>query len=347
MMNSNKDEALRCIAIAKEAISSGKRQCAVKFIAIARRLDPNLGVDDLLAAADNPESAFFSDYNDKKDVGSDENDADSARIIYSEEQVQLIKKIQRCRDYYEILGLEKSCSMEDMRRAYRKMSLKVHPDKNKTPGSEDAFKKVSKAFKCLSDDDSRRQYDRTGWVEEFEHSQQYNVSRRRRRRRTTEPDLFDDDLDADEMFKAFFGQSDMFQASRVYRTRTRTRTRAGNQQWDDFGRVGLNLMLLLQLLPILLILLLAYLPFSEPDYSLQKNYFYQFPKITEKHGVDFFVKSPEFDLNFPLGSPSRANIENSVIRDYGRYCHIELQRRRWRSNLPTPHCDKLQSFGVA
>ena len=97
--------------------------------------------------------------------------------------------------------------------------------------------------------------------------------------------------------------------------------------------------------------MLAYLPFSEPEYSLQKNYTYQFRKETEKHGVEYFVRSSEFDHKYPMGSPGRENIEVSVIRDYknmlGRYCHIELQRRQWNRNYPTPHCDRLQEFGVA
>ncbi|CAI9776799.1 unnamed protein product [Fraxinus pennsylvanica] len=226
---------------------------------------------------------------------------------YTEEHIQLIRQIKTKKDYYAVLGVEKSCSVEDIRKAYRKLSLKVHPDKNKAPASEEAFKKVSKAFKCLSDDDSRRQYDHTGLVDEFEHNQQYNVSRRRRR---TENDLFADEFDPDEIFRAFFGQHDVFRNSHVYRTRT---ANAGGHQREDLGSNGHNLMLLLQLLPFLIIILLAYLHFSEPEYSLQRNYSYQFKKTTEKHGLEFFVKSPEFDKNYPHGSPGRDVIENNKV----------------------------------
>ncbi|KAL6953953.1 hypothetical protein U1Q18_042910 [Sarracenia purpurea var. burkii] len=353
-MDSNKDEALRCKGIATAAIASGNKQRALKFIGIARRLDHNLSLDDLLAACENLDSDSPAPYpSNGEHVDSAKNERGSAEVDddsvgdrnYTEEHVQLIMQIKRSKDYYDILGLEKSCSVEEIRKAYRKLSLKVHPDKNKAPGSEEAFKKVSKAFKCLSNGDSRAQYDQTGLVEEFEYNQQYNVPRRRRRR--TGHDIFDDDFDPNEIFRSFFGQTNVFREAHVYRTRG-----TGNHQHrEDLGAAGPNLMVLLQLLPFLLIILLAYLPFSEPDYSLQKNYSYQFPKITEKHGVEFYVKSPDFDQNFPLGSHARYNIENSVIRDYknmlGRYCHIELQRRQWSRNLPTPHCDRLQNFGVA
>lgn len=109
-------------------------------------------------------------------------------------------------------------------------------------------------------------------------------------------------------------------------------------------------MLLIQLLPFLIIVLLAYLPFSEPEYSLHKHYSYHIAKTTEQHGVQFFVKSQSFDANYPPGSEAREAIEESVIRDYRsmlrRYCQVEMQRQSWNRNLPAPHCDKLQKFAV-
>lgn len=106
-------------------------------------------------------------------VAANVDEGSTGECNYTEEKLQLIMKIKRSKDYYEILGLEKSCSVEEIRKAYRKLSLKVHPDKNKAPGSEEAFKKVSKAFKCLSNDDSRTKYDQAGLVEEFECNQQH------------------------------------------------------------------------------------------------------------------------------------------------------------------------------
>ncbi|KAG2727065.1 hypothetical protein I3760_01G143200 [Carya illinoinensis] len=347
-MDGNKDEALRCVRIAEEAIASGNKERALKFIKIAQRLDHNLQADELVAACEKLDSKSSVSSINGEFVSGSKNEPGPLKSggglngerNCTEEHVKLVRQIKRNKDYYDILGVEKNCSVEEIRRAYRKLSLKVHPDKNKAPGSEEAFKKVSKAFKCLSDDDSRRQYDQTGLVEEFEHNQQHNVRRRRRR---TGNDIFDDDIDADEIFRAFFGQGDMFRASRVYRTRG-----MNNHQREDVHR-GPSFIVLLQLLPFLIIFLLAYLPFSEPDYSLHKNHSYQIPKMTENYGVEFYVKSSVFEKNYPLGSQARANIEDNVIKDYKnmlwRYCHIELQRRQWNKNLPTPHCDKLHNLG--
>lgn len=350
-MDGNKDEALRCVRIAEEAIASGNKERALKFIKIATRLNHDLRADELLAACQKLDSGFPVSSSDENFVTDRKNEPGPAKSEgglngerrYTEEHVKLISQIKRTRDYYDILGIEKNCSVEEVRKAYRKLSLKVHPDKNKAPGSEEAFKKVCKAFKCLSDGDSRRQYDQMGLVEDFEHNQQYNVRRRRSR---TAHDLFDDDFDPDEIFRTFFGQGDMFRASRVYRTRE-----MGGYQREDFRGGGPNLLILLQLVPFLIIFLLAYLPFSEPYYSLHKNYSYQIPQTTEKHGLEFYVKSLAFEKNYPLGSPARAKIEDNVIKDYKtmlwRYCQLELQRRQWNRNLPTPNCNKLHNAGFA
>lgn len=345
IMDGNKDEALKCVGIAKEAIASGNKERALKFIGIAQRLNHHLCVDDLLASCENLDSANpgpSSNHAATNPVNAKQVEGTNGDSNYTEEHVQLVRKLRRNTDYYEILGVGKTCSVEEIRRAYRKLSLKVHPDKNKAPGSEEAFKKVSKAFKCLSDETSRRQYDQTGLADGDEYNQQYNVRRRRRR---TGQSMFEDEFDADEIFRSFFGQSDMFHTARVYRTRQA----AGGQPREDTGGTGPNLMLLLQLLPFLLIILLACLPFSEPEYALQRNYTYQFPKMTKEYGVEFYVRSSDFDQKYPLGTPARANVENSVIRDYKnmlwRYCHVEVQRRSWSRNLPTPHCDKLESLG--
>jgi len=66
------------------------------------------------------------------------------------------------RDYYEILGLSKDASVEDIKKTYRKLALKYHPDRNKDPGAEEKFKEISEAYAVLSDTEKRAQYDRFG-----------------------------------------------------------------------------------------------------------------------------------------------------------------------------------------
>lgn len=66
------------------------------------------------------------------------------------------------RDYYEVLGVSKDASKDDLKRAYRELALKYHPDRNKSPGAEEKFKQLSEAYAVLSDDEKRAQYDRFG-----------------------------------------------------------------------------------------------------------------------------------------------------------------------------------------
>jgi molecular chaperone DnaJ len=67
------------------------------------------------------------------------------------------------RDYYEILGVSKSASADEIKKAYRKVAMQFHPDRN--PGdkaSEEKFKEAAEAYEILSDQDKRAQYDRFG-----------------------------------------------------------------------------------------------------------------------------------------------------------------------------------------
>lgn len=66
------------------------------------------------------------------------------------------------RDYYEILGVTKEASESDIKKSYRKLAMKYHPDKNKEKDAEEKFKEISEAYGVLSDKEKREQYDRFG-----------------------------------------------------------------------------------------------------------------------------------------------------------------------------------------
>lgn len=54
-----------------------------------------------------------------------------------------VRRIKRCKDYYEVLGVSKDSNDEELKKAYRKLALKFHPDKNHAPGATEAFKSNS------------------------------------------------------------------------------------------------------------------------------------------------------------------------------------------------------------
>ena len=67
------------------------------------------------------------------------------------------------RDYYEVLGLQKGASEDEIKKAFRKMAMKYHPDRN--PGDKEAeekFKEINEAYSVLSDPDKKNKYDRFG-----------------------------------------------------------------------------------------------------------------------------------------------------------------------------------------
>ncbi|MCB1839001.1 MAG: DnaJ domain-containing protein, partial [Alphaproteobacteria bacterium] len=64
------------------------------------------------------------------------------------------------KDFYKILGVEKDASSEDIKKAYRKLAMQHHPDRNKdNPKAEEKFKEVNQAYDVLKDEQKRAAYD--------------------------------------------------------------------------------------------------------------------------------------------------------------------------------------------
>ncbi len=77
-----------------------------------------------------------------------------------EEIVTVSKK-----DCYELLGVSRSASQDEIKKAYRKLAIKYHPDKNQgDKASEEKFKEVTDAYSVLSNEEQRQKYDQFGWA---------------------------------------------------------------------------------------------------------------------------------------------------------------------------------------
>ena len=68
-----------------------------------------------------------------------------SELGYTLEQASLVQRICNCRDSAEVLGVSWSCSKDDVLKAYKKLAVLLHPDKNLAPGSDEAFKVISQA----------------------------------------------------------------------------------------------------------------------------------------------------------------------------------------------------------
>ncbi|MFA5077612.1 MAG: molecular chaperone DnaJ [Candidatus Micrarchaeia archaeon] len=66
------------------------------------------------------------------------------------------------RDYYEVLGVSRGAGRDEIKKAYRELALKYHPDRNKGAGAEEKFKEISEAYAVLANDEKREQYDQLG-----------------------------------------------------------------------------------------------------------------------------------------------------------------------------------------
>lgn len=71
--------------------------------------------------------------------------------------------------YYKLLGVDKNASKQEIKKAFRKLAVQYHPDKNNSPDAEDKFRKIAEAYEILSDDDKRRQYDLSGGSGQHNH----------------------------------------------------------------------------------------------------------------------------------------------------------------------------------
>ena len=109
------------------------------------------------------------------------------------------------KDYYKILGVEKGAGEEEVKKAYRKMALKFHPDKNKEPDAEEKFKEIAEAYEVLSDADKRAAFDRYG---------EEGLSKGGRGRDRAGPTFSRSHsyatMDPFDLFRTFFGSGDPF-----------------------------------------------------------------------------------------------------------------------------------------
>jgi molecular chaperone DnaJ len=108
--------------------------------------------------------------------------------------------VENKRDYYEILGVERGVSQDEIKRAFRKLAFKYHPDRNKEPDAEEKFKEISEAYAVLSDSEKRQQYDAFGHAGVSGRWSTEDIFRSRNFR-----DIFSEFGFGDDLFSRIFG----------------------------------------------------------------------------------------------------------------------------------------------
>lgn len=260
-----------------------------------------------------------------------------------------VKQILNCKDFYEVLGVSTNCTSSELKKAYRKLSLKFHPDKNKSPGADEAFKYIARAYQTLSDPKLKREYDLGGGDEtNFGNSSNNNNSSRRRNggmgyRRRRNNSHFEEELTPEDLFNMFFGGGGFRQDVRRRRS---SHGQSNNQREPRHEQGGIGNAQLLQLLPLFLLILSSFLSMPtqrEELFSMHQTTRYKNQRATKKttdgtifvEDIKFYVKD---DFKTQLGPAGRERKENykrvqldvqsRYVRGLSHQCQVAQQRRR-------------------
>ena len=364
----NADEASRCLDISRSKLSSATCESdldsALKFAEKATKLSSSLAqevaniaekiserrVKGFATSSSNPgeraKEASARRTAQETTSGGSTKRGEETYVKGSAEQEKLMKDItSKKNDYYAVLSVSRTATENEIKKAYRKLAVKIHPDKCQGTGAEEAFKIVSKAFACLSDAEKRAAYDRYG-SEEGPQGMASGMRRRHAGQAHSPFGGFEDDIDPREIFNMFFGggipgvrfqtfggngfHAHGFHSHREQRARQQQRQRenrsnnSSRRQYHQsepehlastFAR---NFM---QMIPILLFLFLwAFSPAPEVHYQLfpdSPNSGYQTKLQTKKLDVPYYVKSKaHFDKSFTPGTFNRQRMEQTIERDY-------------------------------
>ncbi len=353
----NADEGSRCMAIALEKLSRAQSasdlDSSLKFAKKAVKLNASLASEAAkvvreIEAKKRSGSSFAGGEARAKEASARRTAQETSPtkkeyVKGTAEQEKLMRDIQsKKNDYYAVLSVERTATDSEIKKAYRKLAVKIHPDKCQGTGAEEAFKIVSKAFACLSDSEKRAAYDRYG---SEEGPQGMPGMRRRHAGQTHSPfGGFDEDIDPRELFNMFFGggmpggvrfhtfggngfhtfggngfhSQRARQQHRQRQNRSNNSSRRQSEPEDLASAFARNLM---QMIPILLFLFLwAFSPAPEVHYQLSPNSpnsGYRTQLQTKKLDVPYYVKSKaQFDKSFTPGTFNRKRMEQTIERDY-------------------------------
>ncbi|XP_041122639.1 dnaJ homolog subfamily C member 18-like [Polyodon spathula] len=343
-----KEESDSLIEKAKLCLRSGRRDKALQLLYEAQKLYPSTRTRALIDAITRNGSAAgegssIPEYQGSRRPGNEEepvHGTGGCAQSYTEEQVQGVHRIKKCKDYYEILGVTKDASDEELKKAYRKLALKFHPDKNCAPGATEAFKAIGNSYAVLSNPEKRRRYDQFG-DEQQTGSTAHTANNFYRE--------FEEDITPEELFNIFFGGRFPTGNIHVYTNRGATfshyyqpRRRRMNERREEEAeenRSQNTFTAFLQLLPVLVLIFISVitqLMASNPPYS----FFYKpalglvVSRETQNLGVPYYVDKG-FEKEYQ--GASLRELESTVETDYIDYlqtsCWKDKQQKTDLANL--------------
>ncbi|XP_076024618.1 dnaJ homolog subfamily C member 18 isoform X1 [Genypterus blacodes] len=354
-----KEEADRLIEKAKLCLRSGRRERALQLLQEAQSLQPSTRarvlIDAILkmggsAAPEGnhvpPPSGWRDDDFEPSEASNTSGDEKKS---YTEDQRQGVLRIKNCKDFYEILGISKNAGDEDLKKAYRKLALKFHPDKNFAPGATDAFKAIGNAYAVLSNPEKRQQYDQYGDQSAAASAPQQPGHGRHGHHRNFHRD-FEADISPEELFNIFFGgrfptgnihvyTNRGASYSQFYQPRRRRVYERREEVVEENQSQQNTFTALLQLLPVLVLILISVftqMMATNPPYSL----FYK-PAMglvvsmeTQHMGVPYYVdKSFQKEYRGDALDELEKTIESDYMEHLQSSCWKEKQQKSDLANL--------------
>ncbi|CAK7902854.1 hypothetical protein CAAN1_18S00716 [[Candida] anglica] len=267
-------------------------------------------------------------------------------VEYTKEQETIVRKVlsYKSHQYYEILSVEKTATEGDIKKSYRKLAIKLHPDKNPHPRSSEAFKLLNKAWGVLSDPSKKSIYDQTGVDPDSRGAAAASGFSGGSRagsspfaggnfggmhRGGPEDDLFNMFFGGGQgqtfsfggngfTFQNFGGGDHPFFQTNMHQRRAQPRARQGRtQQAEEEGMSSL----LGQILPLLLMLCIPILSavFSNgnarPEYSFVSTKEFTTPRYTPNHNIPFYV-SNDFTKKQKRSASELRNFDSKVENVY-------------------------------
>ncbi|KAI5640832.1 dnaJ domain-containing protein [Phthorimaea operculella] len=152
----NKDEADKCVQIAEREYAACRLARAKRLLLKAERLFSTTRAKDLLRQIEEAISKGVKDADESKPQklkqarpGNHEIEAPKRSMEPTPEQVEAIRRVKEGKDDFEILGVKQQSSLSDVRKSFRRLTLLLHPDKNRAAGAKDAFMLASEAAERL------------------------------------------------------------------------------------------------------------------------------------------------------------------------------------------------------
>lgn len=378
-MEVNKGEAERCRDMGAEALRKGDYTRAVKLLNKAKTLYPLPGVAVLLTQAEkrlNRQSngtedtteantrsaaapsrqASVSSTNENRTSTSSSNGNNGTERKYTDAQQELASKILKAKEggrgaHYRVLGVEQNADEAALKKAYRKLALKLHPDKNSAPGAEDAFKALGLAYATLSDPQKRRIYDACG----DEDPDNRGGGMGGMRRGPGGVHFQGQEVNPEDIFNMFFGGGmpggvhmaggGMPGGFRVYSTGFGGMPRQQRRQGQGQQQNGPDAASLIQLLPVLLLFLMSFFNFpgetannhnGNKYFSLTHSPPFTNPlktRITTVKDIPYFV-TDKFMRTYARDRFQLSRVEQMVEQNYKEYLGNECRnQQRYKASL--------------